>query len=151
MFKRLLGILLFVMLLIPDSAVEAVEKHPPYFGVGAEIDPLPNNSFQVETKGVNANEGFVFTVQASKDSNLMHFQVELRGQPNDQVYLKVEETDPRGKFIQEHTSKPFSLSKDWQTYPLPITINEQTAQLDLFVLSTEKKPITFHFKNALVK
>ncbi len=115
-----------------------------YFGVGAVVEELDEGIYRVKTKGDQANEGFVHTPAISSLDREINYQIDLKGKGT--VYLKIEETDPRGKFLKEHRSPSFQLTEDWKTYNLKPTFHANTSQIDVFVLTSSKQKTEFSFK-----
>jgi hypothetical protein len=141
----LLVIILFVM--APHTI--AMEDKKKFFGVGADIEKLEKGIFEVRTKGVKNGEGFVYTpedIRAVKEATIT---IQLKGE--NEVYVKVEETDQRGTFIKDTRSPGLLLTDKWKTYQLDVTLSPTTSQLDVFVLTENKIETEFQFKDLQIK
>ncbi|TKC19282.1 hypothetical protein [Robertmurraya kyonggiensis] len=144
---QFMSVLSLIFLLIGHSVLAAETKKVEFFGVGATVTELANQEFKVETKGEKEGEGFVHTPSAPT-STTVKYKVTLKGTGN--VYLKIEETDARGTFLNEVKSEEIQLTDEWKEYELDAKIASTQSQLDVFVLTSTKQAMEFLFKNAEV-
>ncbi|MBB6455415.1 hypothetical protein HNQ94_003915 [Salirhabdus euzebyi] len=120
------------------------------FSVGeSKISENENKTYQIATKGLKSGEGFVFTASNIKSGKQNTFQFDLKGAGN--VVIKVVETNIKGKFIKETTSKPVTLSDQWKTQQYTLMLSPNTKEMDVMVLTEGKQQITFQTKNIAVK
>ncbi|WP_449622872.1 hypothetical protein [Robertmurraya sp. Marseille-Q9965] len=136
-----------IFLLIGHSVLAAETKKVEFFGVGATVTELTNQEFKVVTKGEKEGEGFVHTPGAPT-STTVKYKVSLKGTGN--VYLKIEETDARGTFLNEEKSDEIQLTDEWKEYELEAKLASTQSQLDVFVLTGTKQAAKFLFKNVQV-
>jgi len=124
----------------------AAEDRPtiPYYGVGATVQEVVEGEYLVKTEGAKAEEGFVYTPPEPFKEKNIKFQITLKGKGN--VILKLEETNARGQYIKEK-KMDVTLTEDWATYEMTFTLESPTSQIDAFVLSKDKEPAEFSFKN----
>ncbi|MEQ2525295.1 hypothetical protein EKG37_16565 [Robertmurraya yapensis] len=144
---QFIGVFSLIFLLIGHSVLAAETKKVEFFGVGATVTELANQEFKVETTGEKEGEGFVHTPSAPTSINVK-YKVALKGEGK--VYLKIEETDARGTFLNEVKSEEIQLTDEWKEYELEAKIASLQSQLDVFVLTSSKQETTFFFKNVEV-
>ncbi len=143
--KSLMTIVMFsLFLFIFQSHLFAAETKHQYFGVDATVQATDTGEHIVKTKGIKAEEGFVYTPKQGRTKQEISYQVDLKG--NGPVILKISETDARGRFIKEE-EKTVELTEQWTTYEMPYTMQSTTSQLDVFVLTKDKSALEFSFKN----
>ncbi|WP_156291627.1 hypothetical protein [Oceanobacillus salinisoli] len=142
-------IMLSSFILVSQSfAIE--ENSPRLFGIGSSVNQKDSGLYEVKTNGKQMEEGIVFTPKEEFfGGENVHYQVTLKGKGN--VILKIEETDPRGKFIHENRSSEIPLKNSWETYYLPVKLSKESTQLDVFVLTSKKEKIDFQMKSINIK
>jgi hypothetical protein len=143
-----LVVVLFIVFITGSYVFANEESKTKYFGVGATVEEIEQATFHVKTIGEKPEEGFVYTPDQIKKGEDMTFKVTLQGEGT--VFLKLVETDSKGRFIKEHTTPMILLTSDWKAYKLPATLNEKTAQIDTFVITGGKQQINFVFRDLSV-
>jgi hypothetical protein len=144
-----LVVVLYVVFITGSNVLAYEESKTKYFGVGATVEEIEQATFQVKTKGEKSEEGFVYTPVHIKKGEDMTFKVNLQGEGT--VFLKLVETDSKGRFIKEHITPMILLTSDWKVYKLPATLNEKTAQIDAFVITGGKQQMNFMFRDVAVE
>ncbi len=147
--KKLIQIMVvFIVFSFSLTAVANEETSKNYFGVGAIVEESENfytvNTHTVKTKGESTDEGFVHSPKILNKDSEFDFQIYLKGKGL--VYLKIEETDSKGKFIKEKRSPEFQLTDEWKSYNLKTNLNQNTSQVDVFVLTGTKEKTEFEFR-----
>jgi hypothetical protein len=145
--KKLLSVLLlFLIVFISGHQTYANEEtKTKYFGVGATVEEVEQATFMVKTEGRKVGEGFVFTPELKDKKDKLTFTIDLKGEGT--VFLKIVETDSRGKFIKEHTSPMLLLSSKWTEYHLSADLQKNTQQIDVLVITEGKQKIAFQFRD----
>ncbi|WP_047986031.1 hypothetical protein [Ornithinibacillus californiensis] len=144
-----LVVVLFIVLIADSNVLAYEESKTKYFGVGATVEEIEQATFQVKTMGEKSEEGFIYTPVQIKKGKDMTFKVTLQGDGT--VFLKLVETDSKGRFINEHTTPMILLTSDWKAYKLPATLNEKTAQIDTLVITGGKQQMNFMFRDVAVE
>jgi hypothetical protein len=117
-------------------------------GVNAEIDRVVGTSkhgsasVRVETANEEADEGVVLAESSISPNTDYQYSVYVKGEGD--VYLKIEETNIMGRFLKETRSEPFTLTDDWKKIDLNIKTVGETAQVDLFILTSSKQKAVFY-------
>ncbi|MGG0719706.1 hypothetical protein ABE096_19270 [Robertmurraya massiliosenegalensis] len=119
-----------------------------FFGVGAVVTEQENEEFKVEPKGEKAEEGVVYT-PSELTSTAVNYKISLKGEG--EVFLKIEETDARGTFLNDVQSEPITLTDEWKEYELTTEVKSTESQIDVFVLTRDKQASAFHFKDLLLE
>lgn len=132
----------FTLLFLPSqnllSANEGKQKSK-FFGVGATITEVNTDEYKVETKG----EGIVYTPKKKFSTKTINYLITLRGK--EKVLLKIEEIDARGRFMKEKNVDA-ELSDNWKPLELPVALVSASSQIDVFVLTTDKRQTEFLVK-----
>ncbi|AYA76297.1 hypothetical protein DOE78_13050 [Bacillus sp. Y1] len=147
--KKTLHVFLVVLLafMVNSQGIYAKEmKSIQLLGVGAVVQESQNGEFLVKTEGLKAGEGFVSTPKDFESKNIL-FQMEAKG--SDPVILKIEETDARGKFLKEKELE-VPLTRNWSPKQLDFMLESVSSQIDVFVLTKEKKKTEFSVRNVTV-
>lgn len=147
--KKTLHVFLVVLLafMVNSQSIYAKEmKSIQLLGVGAVVQESQNGEFLVKTEGLKAGEGFVSTPKDFESKNIL-FQMEVKG--SDPVILKIEETDARGKFLKEKELE-VPLTSNWNPKQLDFMLESESSQIDVFVLTKEKKKTEFSVRNVTV-
>lgn len=132
---------------VNSQSIYAKEKKSiQLLGVGAVVQESQNGEFLVKTEGLKAGEGFVSTPKDFESKNIL-FQMEVKG--SDPVILKIEETDARGKFLKEKELE-VPLTSNWNPKQLDFMLESESSQIDVFVLTKEKKKTEFSVRNVTV-
>jgi len=132
---------------VNSQSIYAKEKKSiQLLGVGAVVQESQNGEFLVKTEGLKAGEGFVSTPKDFESKNIL-FQMEVKGA--DPVILKIEETDARGKFLKEKELE-VPLTSNWNPKQLDFMLESESSQIDVFVLTKEKKKTEFSVRNVTV-
>lgn len=147
--KKTLHVFLVVLLvfMVNSQSIYAKEmKSIQLLGVGAVVQESQNGEFLVKTEGLKAGEGFVSTPKDFESKNIL-FHMEVKG--SDPVILKIEETDARGKFLKEKELE-VPLTSNWNPKQLDFMLESESSQIDVFVLTKEKKKTEFSVRNVTV-
>ncbi|MGI8383860.1 hypothetical protein [Robertmurraya sp. P23] len=147
--KKTMHVFLVILLafVVNSPSITAKEmKSMPLLGVGAAVQEGQNKEFLIKTEGFKAGEGIVATSKDFETKNIL-FQVEVKG--TDPVILKIEETDARGKFLKEKELE-VPLTSNWSVKELDFVLESETSQIDVFVLTKEKKKTEFSVRNVNV-
>jgi hypothetical protein len=148
MIKKLVLLtpLLFVVFFNSTNALANQNSQFRYFGVSAEISKSDDGSYYiVKTKGKRKNEGFVFTPNGLKNGRELSLRINLKG--NSKVFIKLQETNAMGRYINETVSSPIKLNGGWQTVELETTISPNTEYMDVMVLTSDESKTEFYFKD----
>jgi hypothetical protein len=136
----------FALLFLPSqnllSANEGKQKSK-FIGVGAIIREVNIGECKVETKGEKAGEGIVYTPKRKFTTKTINYLITLRGKET--VLLKIEEIDARGCFMKEKNVDS-ELSDNWKPLELPFALESESSQIDVFVLTTDKRQTEFLVK-----
>lgn len=138
--------IVFALLILPSKNLLSVnegKQKSKFIGVGATITKVNTGECKVETKGEKAGEGIVYTPKRKFTTKTISYHITLRGK--EKVSLKIEETDARGRFMKEK-SLDAELSDNWKPLELPFTLESESSQIDVFVLTTGKRKTEFHMK-----
>lgn len=137
--------LLFILSLQSHSLAAEEQQGIPYFGVGASaVQDLGDGEYAVKTKGLEAEEGFVYTPTEPFTSTKINIQVTLRGEGT--IILRISETDPRGRFIKEKRMN-VELTEEWTTHTLPFELASTSSQIDVSLITKEQTQAEFYFKD----
>lgn len=149
MKKNILFVLAFLLFFItsPAQLQASEERNVQFFGVGADVKVASPGEYVVNTKGENAEEGFVHTPKKTFTKPNIKFQVELKGTGS--AIMKISETDARGQFIKEQT-KEVQLTDEWVLNELPFELQSTSSQIDVLVITKDKTATEFSFKNVQV-
>ncbi|WP_066049082.1 hypothetical protein [Robertmurraya korlensis] len=115
-------------------------------GIGATIEKGQDGEVVVKTEGLKVGEGFVFTPKDLGSKSIL-FQVELKG--TGPVILRIEETDARGKFLKDK-EREVELTSNWSKKELDFVLESESSQVDVFVVTKEKKETVFEVRNVQV-
>lgn len=140
-------LVVFLVFMVNSQSIYAKEmKSIQLLGVGAVVQESQNGEFLVKTEGLKAGEGFVSTPKDFESKNIL-FHMEVKG--SDPVILKIEETDARGKFLKEKELE-VPLTSNWNPKQLDFMLESESSQIDVFVLTKEKKKTEFSVRNVTV-
>lgn len=132
---------IFVALFLSTALEDRLEM--PYFGVGATVQDLNDETFLVKTEGRKWGEGFVYTYPSPFSKEQVNAQITLQGKGK--VIFKISETNSRGQFLKEAILL-IELTEEWTTYELPLVLNSASSQIDLSILTKNKAETKFFFK-----
>jgi hypothetical protein len=142
---NLFVILLFFLSMQTHSLAAEEQPGIPYFGVGgAAVQDLGDGEFAVKTKGLEAEEGFVYTPSEPFTNTKINIQVTLRGEGT--IILRISETDPRGRFIKEK-SMDIELTEEWTTHEMPFELASASSQIDVSLITKDQAQTEFYFKD----
>ncbi|MGG7619214.1 hypothetical protein [Bacillus coreaensis] len=147
--KKTMHVFLIILLafVVNSQSIFAKEiKSIQLLGIGAVVQDSQNGEFLIKTEGLKAGEGFVATPKDLDSKNIL-FQLESKGSGS--VILKIEETDARGKFLKEKELE-VSLTSNWSIKQLDFILESETSQVDVFVLTKEKRKTEFSVRNVTV-
>ncbi|MEK3989986.1 MULTISPECIES: hypothetical protein [Robertmurraya] len=147
--KKTMHVFLVILLafVVKSQSISAKEMTSlPLLGVGATVQEAQKGEFLIKTEGLKAGEGFVSTPKDLETKNIL-FQMEAKG--SDVVILKIEETDARGKFLKEKELE-VPLTSNWSLKQLDFILESDSSQIDVFVLTKEKKKTEFSVRNVTV-
>ncbi|MCP8617929.1 hypothetical protein [Salirhabdus salicampi] len=144
--KTLFTVFLLIVLTFSPSRLFA-ESDINFFEVNSAIENV-HNRYIVQTKGEKPLEGAVFTVKDIKQGVPVTVSLEVKGEGH--IYIRTEETDRRGKFLQQQTSKRLTLSDEWQRIRFPVTFSMDAQLIDVLIVTSYKQKTEFQFKNVKV-
>ena len=141
------GTLLFMLFMQTHSLAADDKPGTQYFGVGATIQEVGDGEFIVKTEGKKSEEGFVFSPKEKFTTEKIQLQVTLKGKGT--VVVRISETNARGQFIKE-ANLTVQLTEDWATYGMPFTLESQSSQLDVFVVTKSEAETEFSVKDLTI-
>lgn len=146
MYKRLIVLLvsLFLFITLPINTIANESQDYKFFGINATIEKFTNNSYEIILDGKKAKEGVVFSKIVNGGEEVA-FDIDLKG--NDEVILKISETNSAGHFIQETISDPINLVEKWSSHSINHKLSNETSEIDVFVLTVKKSKANIYFRN----
>ncbi|MCU9613524.1 hypothetical protein OEV98_08130 [Caldibacillus lycopersici] len=154
--KGMNGKLLFFSLLLllthpihSFAIASELEENYRYFGVNAIVHQAGESDYyEVQTNGDSEKEGFVFTINHPGTGDNFQLTLQLKGDSS--VILLIEETNRKGKYLKEFQSPSIQLTDDWKQYTQELALDENTKQMDVMVLTSQKQKSNFSFRNISV-
>lgn len=113
------------------------DHHHPFFGVNATVQRLDNQVYYITTSNkAKKHAGVVQAIPSVLSETPYTLTLEIKGKAN--VYLKIEEFNSNGKYINMHQSKKVTLTKHFKPYRISWVTHPATSQVDFFVLTTNR-------------
>jgi hypothetical protein len=143
----ILFLFIFSYISLPFNAL-ASSSTDPFVQVNSEITYFNDAEFKVKTKGELPNEGFSFSFSKIDPGKPVGFFVDLKGK--DKVILKIYEHDVNGEFIREEKTGIITLNNKWKLAGLTIDLKENTRNIDVMVLTSDKNQAEFFVKEPTI-
>lgn len=130
----------------PHSAAEAPKQ---IHSINADIVKETNKeSYIVNTYGKAAKEGMVFSITRSLKMKQLSIQLMIRG--SDEVILRTEETNVKGRFLKLKETKPLRLVNRWKTEKINLILHPETKYIDVMLLTNSQIKTTLSIKEVKI-
>ena len=145
--KKHIAILISILCLFISTPIYGTTVK--YYGIGAQVKKIDHTTFQIQTEGSRANEGFGIASIDVHGRNEVSFQSDFKGEGT--IIVKIAQKDGNGKIVKEATSKPISLTSKWDMKQAEMKLTPKTKEIQIMFLTNDKQHQEFFLKNIKIQ